>query len=289
MKRRGSILLGAVLILAFFLVVIGIWGYENNKAALSRSAPSAQEASSTPGPAGNGCVVLPYAGTTPLSQLPLYSPDMQDIRGGMVCTFLINKKLPLFTFHFIGEPNNTLGDIQVTEGTSTNIIQTIGQASIISSLLGIDSSGPNYSLPLYDPTQLAGMVDANFDGYNDLSFEYFAPADGENQAILYYLYDPVKNRFVYNSFLSGGGNITFDDGKKQVTNVSLAGLGTWEEDVYQYQNGQYSLIKKVSANVIENKSGSGSFQTIQTYMLEGGVMKLMDSTSTTDILLGPNN
>lgn len=217
-----------------------------------------------------GCSLLPYTGTTTLSQLPYYSPSYdgvdEDLRAGMICNFAINSKLPVFTFHFLGQPANTFGDIQIQEGSNTKVIQTI-----------TNSTDPNALAPAKSSSVLK-PVDVNFDGYLDLLILNNCGATG-NCSYDFYLYDQTTNQFLKNSFLTNLGGFKLDQidsVKKQITASWKSSVADWEQATYQYQGGQYMLIKKIISSWDREKN----MVTVETYKLHDGKMKLTNSTTT---------
>lgn len=207
-----------------------------------------------------GCVLLPYTGKVSLNTLPYYSQGQEDFRGGMVCKFVINPKLPIFTFNFIGQDDNTLGNINIMEGSK--IIQTING--------GVD---PNYITP-ETSQDILKPVDANFDGYKDLPILTECGATG-NCGYDFYLYDPNTNQFVNNSFLTNLGTFNIDNEKQQITASSNSSVADWEKDIYQYKSSQYLLIEKD----ISTWNRSDDTVTIQTYKLQNGKMNLVSSVT----------
>jgi hypothetical protein len=238
------------------------------------SASTSKEGSGTwsrPAAAGSdspqrseGCKLGTYAGTIPLSHLQDYAPGDEDFRGGMTCTFRINQRLPLFTFHFAGEEDNTLGSFDITAGTSSKVIQTID-----------NTTDPNAIAPAKAQSVLA-VVDANFDGYQDLQLMNQCGATG-NCSYDFYLYDPKENRFVHNDFLSNLTTPSFDQSKKQVTASSNSSVSDWENETYRYQSdGRYTLIHKE----VSEWDRKTSTVTVKSYELRNGKMELVDSTTT---------
>ena len=211
---------------------------------------------------GEGCKLQPYKGTTPLDQVQYYSPGEEDLRGGMTCTFRINTTLPLFTFHFAGKEDNTFGDIEVTEGTSSKILQTIE-----------NTTDPGLIMPAKMKDVLTA-VDANFDGYKDLQLLSNCGATG-NCSYDFYLYDPKANQFVHNDFLTSLTSPSFDQAKKQVTTHSNSSAADWNTETYQYRDGQYTLIYRQESSWDRD----GQVVTVNTYELRNGKMVLTDSTT----------
>lgn len=181
-----------------------------------------------------GCAVLPYKGP-PLTRSQAGPWGLNwDARGGIVCGFTVNSKLPIFRFHFLGKPDNTLGDIEVTEGNSPKVIQTIRYPR--PGWLN-EFEGPS------DPTEILVPVDANFDAYEDLE----TPIEcGQGNCVNgFYLYDPKTNRFVYNAFLSQLSFPRFNAINKTVTSYWNSGAALWGHETYRYENGRYVPVGAV--------------------------------------------
>jgi hypothetical protein len=231
----------------------------NQEAGAPNSTPVASDSSSLQ--PSEGCKLGTYTGTVPLSQLQYYSSGDEDLRGGMICTFRVNSNLPLFTFHFPGQVDNTFGDLDITMGTSSEVIQTIE-----------NTTDPNAIAPAKAQSVLT-MVDTNFDGYQDLQILSQCGATG-NCSYNFYLYDPKKEEFVRNDFLSDLGTPSFDAKKKQVTASSNGSVSDWQNETYQHENGgQYTLIhREVSTWDRDHKT-----VTVSTYELRNGRMQLVDS------------
>jgi hypothetical protein len=228
------------------------------------SAPSPVASDSTPPPPREGCKLATYTGTIPLNKLQYYVAGEEDVRGGMTCTFLIHPKLPLFTFHFAGQADNTFGNLDITSGTSSEVIQTIE-----------NSTDPNAIAPAKAESALT-VVDANFDGYKDLKLLSTCGVTG-NCSYDFYLYDPRANEFVHNDFLSGLVTPSFDQQKKQVLTSSNSSVYDTQSETYRYENdGRYTLIRK------EASTWDRDARTItqRTYEIRNGQMELVDSKTT---------
>jgi hypothetical protein len=208
-----------------------------------------------------GCKLLPYIGTTPLTKLQNYFPDEPDLRGGMVCHYRISPDLPVFAFHFAGKPDNSLGDIEVTEEPSTSVVQTIENSTDWSAV------APRLVTDVLTP------IDANFDGYEDLQILSNCGGTG-NCSYDFYLYDPVTNKFVHNEFLSNNlCSPEFHDDTKQVTTHSHGSVSDWENDTNQYDDGHYTLIRQE----ISTWDRKAAKVTVNTYEFRNGKMELVDS------------
>jgi hypothetical protein len=227
------------------------------------SSPSpATPGSSSPQPS-QGCKLGAYTGTIPLTGLQYYAAGDEDFRGGMTCTFRINQGLPLFTFHFAGQEDNTLGNLDITAGTSSEVIQTID-----------NTTDPNAIAPAKARNVLT-TVDANFDGYQDLQLLSQCGATG-NCSYDFYLYDPKANQFIHNDFLSSLTTPSFDQAKKQVTTSSNGSASDWENETYRYENdGRYTLIHREVSTWDRDKGTV----TVSSYELRNGKMELIDSTT----------
>lgn len=207
-----------------------------------------------------GCQVHPYTGSVPLNQVQYYSPGEEDLRGGMTCMFRVHSNLPAFTFEFAGKPDNTFGDLVITEGTTGKIVQTIEnetEAGLIAPAAAKD---------------VLSVVDANFDGYGDLQILSNCGATG-NCSYNFYLYDPRTNQFVPNDFLSKLGTPSFDAEKKQVTTSWNSSAADWQTETYQYRDGQYTMTSRE----ISEWDRHSDIVTVSTFELRDGKMELVRS------------
>ncbi|MFZ0420512.1 MAG: hypothetical protein WAM04_20585 [Candidatus Sulfotelmatobacter sp.] len=216
-------------------------------------------------PQKEGCKLGKYKGTVPLNQVEGYFPGEEDLRGGMICTFRIDPDLALFTFHFAGQEDNSFGDLDVIESNTGDVVQTI-EGTI----------GPS-DIPMGTAANsVLNAVDANFDGYKDLQILSNCGATG-NCSYDFYIYDPKKEEFLRNDFLSDLGTPSFDAKKKQVTSSSNGSASDWQNETYQYENGgRYTLIHREVSTWDRNNDTV----TVSTYELRNGQMELVDSTTT---------
>jgi hypothetical protein len=252
-----------LLLLALFLALtryrLRSAGPQNSASATPTAAPTDLNATQQ----SEGCKLGTYMGTTRLSHQPYYVAGEEDLRGGMTCTFRIHSKLPLFTFHFAGHEDNTFGDLDITSGTSSEVVQTIE-----------NSTDPNSIEPAAAKSVLTA-VDANFDGYQDLQILSSCGGTG-NCSYNFYLYDPKTKQFVHNDFLSGLTTPSFDQARKQVMTGSNLSAYDSVGETYQYETGdRYTLIQKQ----VSTWDRSGHTVTVRTYELRNGQMELVDSTT----------
>jgi hypothetical protein len=227
--------------------------------ATGRPAPKAQAG---PENKSENCTILPYKDTPRFNLMPPFPPfGGQDIRGGMICKFRINPKLPVFTFRFVAKDNNPWGEIEIGEGDSGGIIQTIPNRS------------DAYTESIF-PFRVLTPQDANFDGYKDLPLLIQCGAVG-NCTYDFYLYDRAKGRFVYNSFLSHLVGPEIDSGNQQVHTSYHLSSGDWWESTYEYREGHYVEIQRV----VSSWDRKNNTTTEKVYELSHGKMQLIKSTT----------
>lgn len=263
MRHKAIAVILTPLLVAFFLFFARHQFPSASKKDSATSRPASVQSRSTPSVPAEGCQLGIYAGTTPLEKLPYHFEGEEDLRGGMTCRFRIHPSLPVFVFHFPGQPDNTFGDLEIAEEASGKEVQTIQ-----------NSTEPGLVEPARVKNVLT-LVDANFDGYQDLQILVQCGGTG-NCSYNFYLYDPKTEEFVYNSFLSGLSTPSFDADKKQVTTSSNSSASDTQSETYQYKDGQYTLSRKVISEWDRQKKTV----TVSTYELRNGKMELVDSKTT---------
>jgi len=263
MRHKDIALILASLLLALLLPLV--WhphGSASNQDSGTRH-PTPAPSDPTPSQPSEGCKLGTYTGTTPLSSLQYYVAGEEDIRGGLTCTFRIHPKLPLFTFHFAGREDNTFGNLDITSGSTGEVVQTIK-----------NTTDPNFFAPS-KAKDILTVVDANFDGYQDL--QLLSSCGAKTCSYNFYLYDPKANQFVLEKFLSGFSIPTFDPAKKQVSQGWLMSAYESGGETYQYEkDGRYVLIKKQETTW----DRAAHTVTQSTYELRNGQMELVDSKTT---------
>jgi hypothetical protein len=244
------------------LLPAAIFSTSSRAVAQDTAASKAATSDSTP---CEGCKLLPFTGMPPLEKLPYYFNGEEDLRGGMTCQFRIHPDLPSFTFHFPGKPDNTFGDLEITETATGKAIQTIES-----------STEPGLVAPA-GVKDVLSVVDANFDGYKDLRILNQCGGTG-NCSYGFYLYDPKLGQFVQNNFLSDLTTPSFDVAKKQVTTSSNSSVADWQSETYQYKDGQYTLIHREVSEWDRKKN----IVTVKTYDLRDGKMQLVNTETTAE-------
>jgi hypothetical protein len=220
----------------------------------------ALRAEATPQTESKNCTILPYKGTPRFNLMPPFPPvGGLDIRGGMVCKFKINPKLPVFILRFVAKDNNPWGKVEISKGDSKKVIQTIPTHS------------DAYTEAIFG-FRILEPQDANFDGYKDLPLLIQCGAVG-NCTYDFYLYDRTMGRFVYNSFLSHLVMPEIDARNRQVHAYSHASAGDWSEATYDYRDGRYVEIQEVASSW-DRKNNT---RTEKTYELRQGKMQLVKS------------
>jgi hypothetical protein len=122
---------------------------------------------------------------------------------------------------------------------------------------------------------MLSVVDANFDGYQDL--QVLATCGAKTCSYNFYLYDPKTNQFVLQKFLSGFSSPTFDPAKKQVSQGWLLSAGDSAGETYQYEDGgRYTLIRREVSTWDRKKDTV----TTETFELRNGKMELVSSKTT---------
>jgi hypothetical protein len=208
-----------------------------------------------------GCKLLPYTGSIPLEKTPGYVTGQIDVRGGVLCHYRISPELPVFNFSFLGDANNNLGTLEITEDPSTTIVQKLERFTDWGMVSTADELEKN----------LLTLVDANFDGYKDLQILSNCGATG-NCSYDFFIYDSVTNRFVHDEFLSNNlCSPGFDAKKKQIVTHSNSSASDWGSDTYQYEDGHFTLIRQEISSWDSEKDK----ESVTLYELRNGKMELV--------------
>src|SRR5690606_12385036 len=86
--------------------------------------------------------------------------------------------------------------------------------------------------------QCLHFVDANFDGYRDIVSAYADGGAGPNYVNIFYLFDPVTKRFVYDEGLSSLPQVEVDTVKRVIRSAWRNGAGQHGAAEYRFINGK---------------------------------------------------
>ncbi len=147
----------------------------------------------------------------------------EDVRNGATFKFKIHKSLPAYTFHLVGNrESNLIDSIEVSKGNDTAIIQV---------LKDFEMDEPPFRGAKYFQAE-----DINFDGYRDLKLLSWWGVTG-NKGYSYWLFEPKKNRFVFNQELRDLSNPTPNYKRKLIKTHSVGGMAG-----YIYENADYAFV-----------------------------------------------
>jgi len=132
-----------------------------------------------------------------------------NVRGGIICHFMINDKLPTYTFEFKANvAQNTLERMTIKEYDTDTLIQ---EARIT-----MDSEPPA-------GLDVVSVEDFNFDGYQDLKIIDWWGATG-NIGYTIWLFNPTTNTFIEHAGLSKLTNPTIIPNTKTISSHSVGGM-----------------------------------------------------------------
>ena len=105
---------------------------------------------------------------------------------------------------------------------------------------------------LTDQNNTLDMVDANFDGYEDLMIYSHDGGAGPNNGYNFYIYDPKSKRFEYNQILSGLTQTQIDAKAKMITAAWRNGAAEHGYEEYQWINGELTMTKQIIETFTQN-------------------------------------
>ncbi|MCK5800799.1 MAG: hypothetical protein KAI47_26610 [Deltaproteobacteria bacterium] len=108
-----------------------------------------------------------------------------------------------------------------------------------------DKGGPEVCVPRLLPLDLR-VVDANFDGYQDLQLLQWQGAS--SWGATYWIYQPTQKRFVKNRVLSGLSNPSFDAKRRRVISHNSDGAVLKDSSTYRWRRGRLVLVERFSQN-----------------------------------------
>lgn len=105
-----------------------------------------------------------------------------------------------------------------------------------------------------EDSEILKLEDLNFDGYLDLKFEvYYPPSAKGNWTYLYFIFDPLLNKFISNHYMNDIGILSFDPESKTFSHSTADGSGNESESIYKWLGKKFFLIK--TEKMYEDKEG----------------------------------
>jgi hypothetical protein len=123
--------------------------------------------------------------------------------------------------------------------------------------------------PLSAGPDVVQLVDANFDGWPDLSVPGYAGGAGPNATRNLYLFDPVAQAFVFEPTLSSLPQLDIDPATRTLTSASRGGCCSHATETYRYVDGQLQQV----ASWEESLSPDGEHLQTTEGTLRNGTMK----------------
>jgi len=96
--------------------------------------------------------------------------------------------------------------------------------------------------PLSASPEVVQLVDANFDGWPDLSVPGYSGGAGPNATRNLYLFDPAAQAFVFEPTLSGLPQLAIDPATRTLTSASRGGCCSHATETYRYVDGQLQQV-----------------------------------------------
>ena len=184
----------------------------------------------------SGCKIIPFQG-----EPVRFGEVVTDLRGGVECRFRIHPDLPIYVFHLIGNPaDNMIDRIEIVPENTTAPMQVLDT---------------NMGEPAYRDAEYFSAEDMNFDGYQDIKLLAWWGATG-NKGYVYWLFDPLKKRFVKNDALSELSNPVPHPDDKTITTHSVGGMGgmIYVDGTYSFdEKGKLILIRLEKQDWIDDK------------------------------------
>ncbi|WP_313341215.1 hypothetical protein [Stenotrophomonas sp.] len=123
--------------------------------------------------------------------------------------------------------------------------------------------------PMAAGPEVLQLVDANFDGWPDLSVPAYSGGAGPNATRNLYLFDPAANVFVFDPMLSSLSQLDIDPATRTLTSASRGSCCSHASETYRYVDGQLQQI----ASWEESLSADGEHLQTTVGTLRDGTMK----------------
>ncbi len=128
--------------------------------------------------------------------------------------------------------------------------------------------------PLAAGPDVVQLVDANFDGWPDLSVPGYSGGAGPNATRNLFLFDPAAHAFVFEPTLSSLPQLDIDSATRTLTSASRGGCCSHATETYRYVDGQLQQV----ASWEESLSPDGEHLQTTEGTLRNGTMKYRTRT-----------
>lgn len=265
MKKISTLVGIIIIIIAAVILVSGVFIYQYFVTKINNQTQQQN--------ISEGCKIQPYEGS---SKYVLTGGEL-DIRGGAICSFLINPNLPVYTFHLIGNPDdNSVDKIEISKGDGS-VFQTIDLTAPADIFSGDDNSIEHYAYANGVP--VLSTQDVNFDGYKDIELPYNLGAG--DSGYFYWIFNPETGTFIYNQELSALINPIIHQNTKTITSLSADDPMDYSKSTYEFdENGKLILIHEESQEFLgSDKNGNESCQETIDDLVNG---KMVTNTKVAD-------
>ncbi len=175
--------------------------------------------------------------------------DPEDSLHDLSYQLKIHPDLPIFHFRVLRDTASRVRTILVSKGPKSKVLQTI-QAGL--------GESP------YSKADYFKGVDANFDGYTDISLLDWWGVTG-NKGYSFWLFNPTVSEFVYSPEFSELANPVFDKEQKLITTFSKANKYIYTSSTYRLVADKPYLIREEKQDQME-----GGHHYIKTIKIRKG-------------------
>lgn len=163
---------------------------------------------------------------------------IDDLLSDKVKTQLVNKLELKIRYSVSDDENKSFSEIGTIDGIKVyknkQLVQVIKKPGLLS-----------------DSTQLINVVDVNFDGYPDLEIYSHDGGAGPNNGYNYYIYNPARQRFIYNSTLSDLTQTSINTKSKSISAAWRNGAGNHGFEKYKWIKGRLTLVEYYETRYLE--------------------------------------